>query len=106
MAQGRLVLGVTLDTSVYIGALNSRGEGSALLAMARDGRIRIDISEPILSEMLRVLREKFAWAPYRLQDVRQKLVGVANLVSPPHALDIVREDPADNRVLVRCRSQI
>lgn len=52
MAEGTVpvVIAVTLDTSFYIGAPNSRGRGSRILGMARAGDIRIDISDEILTE--------------------------------------------------------
>jgi uncharacterized protein len=99
LAQQPSVIGVTLDTSVYIGALNSRGFGSDLLMMAAAGEIRIDTSEAILSETFRVLREKFRWDPYRLHDVSRRLSSLTHCVTPSIVLDVVKEDPPDNRVL-------
>ena len=90
---------VTLDTSVYIGALNSRGFGSRLFAMAQSGAIRIDTSDAILDETIRVLREKFEWNAYRLYDARLKLSNLTNRVTPTQTLDVIQEDPPDNRVL-------
>src|ERR1035441_5133634 len=70
MAQGTapVVLSATLDTSVYVGELNSRGFGARIFTLAQTGVIRIDISDAILSETIRVLREKFGWDGYRLHD--------------------------------------
>jgi hypothetical protein len=34
--------------------------------MAQAGEIRVDISEPIVTETLRVLRERFGWDGYRI----------------------------------------
>jgi predicted nucleic acid-binding protein len=50
----------TLDTSVYIRALHFGGPAALLLGHARAGTIRIDISDPLLDETVRVLRDKFA----------------------------------------------
>ena len=52
---------VTFDTSVYVGALNSRGFSAQIFTLAHTGAIRIDISDAILSETIRVLRDKFGW---------------------------------------------
>ncbi len=93
------MIAVTLDTSFYIGALNSRGAGSRLLDMARAGAIRIDISEPIMTETLRVLRERFGWDGYRLHDLKQTFSRITNQVAPQRMLDVIKEDPPDNRVL-------
>ena len=93
------MLPVTFDTSVYIGALNSRGFGARLFTLAQAGVIRIDISDEILNETIRILREKFGWDGYRLHDARHKLLGLTNRVMPTQALDVIKEDPPDNRIL-------
>jgi putative PIN family toxin of toxin-antitoxin system len=93
------VISVTLDTSVYVGALNSRGRGTPLFGLARSGKIRIDISESIIAETLRVLRERFDWDGYRIHDLRQTLSRIGNVVVPAQTLDVIKEDPSDNRIL-------
>jgi uncharacterized protein len=70
-----------------------------LIGHARAGNIRIDISDPILSETMRVLRDKFQWNGYMLQDARRKLLSLGNLVSPAEATSVVKEDPDDDRIL-------
>jgi predicted nucleic acid-binding protein len=55
------VISATLDTSVYIRALHFGGPAALILGHARAGNIRIDISEAILAETSRVLRDKFQW---------------------------------------------
>jgi hypothetical protein len=87
------VIAVTRDTSFYIGALNSRGNGSRVLGMARAREIRIDISDAILAETIRVLREKFAWDGYRLHEISQSLSQIANCVTTQESLNVVKEDP-------------
>jgi len=53
------VIGVTLDSNVYISALQYGGIGARLLGMTRAGIIRLDISEAIIKETVGVLRDKF-----------------------------------------------
>jgi predicted nucleic acid-binding protein len=67
--------------------------------MAQRGAIRIDTSGAILNETIRVLREKFEWDGYRLHFTRLKLASFANLVTPTQILDVIQEDPPDNRIL-------
>jgi hypothetical protein len=67
------MIAVTLDTSFYIGALNARGAGSRLLSMARAGEVRVDITDSIMAETLRVLRDRFGWDGYRINQVKQTL---------------------------------
>ena len=70
-----------------------------LIGHARAGSIRIDISDSILNETMRVLRDKFAWPGERLHDGRGKLAGIANRVTPTETLSVVKDDPDDDRIL-------
>ena len=76
------MISATLDTSVYIRALHFGGPATVILGHARAGRIRIDISDAILTETVRVLRDKFQWHGYMLLDARGKLLALSNHVSP------------------------
>jgi putative PIN family toxin of toxin-antitoxin system len=93
------VLGVTLDTNIYVSALEFGGVGARLLGMARAGMFRIDVSDAILDELLTVLRDDFRWDGYRLHFGREQIANVANRVVPRQRLDIIKEDPDDNRIL-------
>lgn len=93
------MISVTIDTSVFVGMMNSRSRGSRLLELARLGRVRIEISEPIVSETTRVLRDAFHWNECRIEQFRQTLLRIANHVAPRHRLDVIAEDPSDNRIL-------
>jgi predicted nucleic acid-binding protein len=46
-----------------------------------------------------VLRGKFQWDGYSLQDARGKMRALGNYVSPTETLHVIKEDPADNRIL-------
>jgi putative PIN family toxin of toxin-antitoxin system len=93
------VISATLDSSVYVRALHLGGPSVWLLAHARAGELRLDISDAILSETGRVLRDKFQWDGYMLNDARWKLLSIANRVVPVQSLDIIKEDREDNRIL-------
>jgi putative PIN family toxin of toxin-antitoxin system len=88
---------VTLDTNIYVSAFQFGG--MRLLYMAVNGDIEVAVSQPILDELVRVLRDKFEWDGYRLQDARQQILRLATLVSPGRTLDVVKEDEPDNRIL-------
>jgi hypothetical protein len=75
------VISATLDTSVYIRALHFGGPATVIFGHARAGNIRIDISDAILAETIRVLRDKFQWDGYSLQDARGKLLALGNETS-------------------------
>jgi putative PIN family toxin of toxin-antitoxin system len=88
---------VTLDTNIYVSAFQSGG--MRLLHMAVNGDIEIAVSQAIIDELIRVLRDKFHWDGYRLQAAKQQILGFAQLVTPSQILDIVKEDEPDNRIL-------
>jgi predicted nucleic acid-binding protein len=90
---------VTLDTNIYVAALEFGGIGARLLGMARAGLIQIDVSDAILDELVGVLRDDFGWDGYRLHFAREQLAALANRVTPARILDVVGDDPADNRIL-------
>ena len=93
------MISATFDTNIHIRAFNFGGPAAVLLGHARAGNVRIDISEAILQETADVLREKFQRDPYTINDVRQKLEMLCNRVTPTQALEVIKEDPDDNRIL-------
>ena len=88
---------VTLDTNVYVSAFQFGG--MRLLHMAVNGDIEIAVSQAIIEEVIRVLRDKFRWDGYRLQDAKQQILTFARLVTPAQTLDVVKDDEPDNRIL-------
>ena len=70
-----------------------------MLGMARAGMFRLDVSDAILDEFVGVLHDKFGWDGYSLQDVRQKILRIANHVTPKRTREIVQDDPDDDRIL-------
>ena len=93
------MLSVTLDTNIYVSALEFGGLGARLLGMARAGMFRIDVSDAILDEVVTVLRDDFRWEGYRLHFAREQIADMANRVVPLQELDVIKEDPDDNRIL-------
>lgn len=93
------MVGVTADTNIYISALIFAGLPRQLLLPAEDGRIRLYISEAIHQELRRVLHGKFAWSEREIDETSRQLAGCTELVRPSETLDVIKDDPDDNRVL-------
>ena len=89
----------TLDTNIYVSALVYGGTPLRLLHLAIDGDLDVAVSQPILDETLRILREKFGWPQERLEGAEALIVGFARRVSPSQTLNVIKEDDADNRIL-------
>ncbi len=46
-----------------------------------------------------VLRDDFKWESYRLHFAREQIAKMANRVVPTRTIDVIKEDPDDNRIL-------
>lgn len=93
------MLKATADTNIYISALQFGGQPLRFLELARAGSIDLAISPPIIAEVQRVLRDKFKWPEPQVQDVEPRLAAFTRRVTPTETLDVVKDDPSDNRIL-------
>jgi len=93
------VIRVTADSNIYISALHFGGPPDKFLDLAHSGIIHLTISDDILAEVTRVLRDKFGWSQEALSMAQARIVDFTERVAPAQKLDAVREDPADNRIL-------
>ena len=67
--------------------------------MALEGEIELAISQAILSETLRVLRDKFHRTAEQLQEIETFIGSITRQVYPTERIDAVPADTDDNRVL-------
>ncbi|HWC98610.1 MAG TPA: putative toxin-antitoxin system toxin component, PIN family [Candidatus Sulfopaludibacter sp.] len=88
----------TLDSNIYISALEFGGVGQRFLALARAQKLRIDTCHTILDELFGVLRDKFKWDSYRLRFARSELEKLVNIVTPQQSFHVVG-DPDDNKII-------
>ena len=94
------MLRVVLDTNVLISAIVFGGKPRQILEKAIRGEIRLCLSEPILEELKGVLqRSKFDYSPEMIQFILTELTGIADFVNPSETINVVLEDPGDNRIL-------
>jgi len=94
------VLRVTADTNIIVSALNFSGNPARILDMAEAGEIRLSISDDILNEVQRVLqRPKFGWTQEQVDDAIRGLLLITLQVQPKQRIDVVKEDPTDNRII-------
>jgi putative PIN family toxin of toxin-antitoxin system len=92
-------LEVTADSNIYISALVFAGRPLQFLDAARAGVLRLAVSDALLAEVYRILRDKFRWPPEDLAEAATDLADFTVRVSPTQIIDAVPEDPDDNRVL-------
>jgi putative PIN family toxin of toxin-antitoxin system len=90
---------VVADTNVFISALMFGGLAGRFLDLALSRRFTLVTSKALLDELDEKLRDKFAVPEHDALAIRAKLEGYANLVNPDFELNMVSDDPDDNRVL-------
>lgn len=90
---------VVADTNVYVSALMFGGLPGTFLDLALVGSFALVASAALLDELDEKLRFKFGVSPEDAAAIRTKLESVAQMVKPDLVLDVVKDDPDDNRVL-------
>lgn len=94
------MLRVTADTNVLVSGLTYRwGKPFQLVKLALDGEINLTVSQPIINETLSVLVRKFGTGPEEIAQARALIHEAARSVRPAVQLDVIKEDPPDNRIL-------
>jgi putative PIN family toxin of toxin-antitoxin system len=102
------VIRVVLDTNVIVSALVFGGVPRGILELAEAGQFELFYSQPIQTEVRRVLAEKFDWPQAMLQQALPVVWSMGTLVAPVITLHAVPADPDDNRILecaVEARAQ-
>lgn len=95
---------VTADSNVYISAWVFGGKPMQVLEMALEGQIELCISDAILSEALRILRDRFHRTEDDLQEAESVITSITTHVYPTQRLDVVPSEKDDNRV-VECAAE-
>jgi putative PIN family toxin of toxin-antitoxin system len=90
---------VVADTNIYISALMFGGLPGVLLDLGLMQAFRLVISPALLDELEDKLRVKFGVLAQDAAAIRVKLESAGDLIDPAIVLDVVTDDPDDNRVL-------
>ena len=89
----------TFDSNIYISALVFRKKALQILDLAIEQGVEIAISDEIVEETIRVLREKFHWSDERLEEARGTMNSITRRVAPTEKLDVVKSDSDDNKIV-------
>ena len=93
-------LRVVLDTNILICAfIFPGGPPEAAYRAVLDGRVELVTSPPLLAELGRVLVDKFGWEPPLGAEAVAQVARIAIVVRPEARVEVVVEDPDDDRVL-------
>ncbi len=90
----------TPDTNVIVsGLMYRRGKPHEPLQRALSGEISLTVSQAILEEVADVLKRKFSATAEEVNDAREIISHAARTVRPSVQLNVIQEDPPDNRIL-------
>jgi len=92
------VFRITADTNVYISGLLFRGASRHFLELARRGVFELAVSEAILDEVVEVL-QRFGMPLQEALENRRAIEDFTKRVYPSRAIQVISEDPDDDRIL-------
>ncbi len=88
------------DTNIIVSAVvYGRGKPREILHRALIGEINLTASQPILDEMADVFSRKFDLTPDEITEALAIVKRAARTIKPAVQLDVIKEDPPDNRIL-------
>ena len=94
------MLDVVADSNVFISALVYGGKPLQLLELGLEQEIHVITSPAILEETLGVLQTKFGYSPEQLLEARARIENTCyGVFTPGVKLEVVKDDPDDNKIL-------
>ncbi len=87
------------DTNVLVSAIVFGGPPGKIIELAAEGHLQLIISPSLIDELKEVLRSKFEFSDAATYQAEVLLRRISTVVEPQREIAVVREDPADNRVL-------
>jgi len=91
---------IVLDTNILISAIVFGGKPRKILNSIITGKIRFATSKYILEEVENVLSgKKFKYPPQVVHEIRNAIEELGELIEPEKKVNIIKKDPADNRIL-------
>ncbi len=90
---------VVIDTNVFVSGLNFAGRPGEILELFIKGNIEVFISPFILSEIERILRERFEWSEGNIRSVLNQIKRQTILVHPKLKVTVIKWKDDDNRIL-------
>lgn len=95
---------ITVDTNILVSATFWKGDSEKIIEKAEKKELYLVLSREIIDEYIRVLeydeiKEKVSKSKLAMTLGVRKLLSIARIVEPKDKLDVVKEDPADNKII-------
>ena len=102
--KGKLVK-VVLDTNIWLSGLFWEGEAAKIIELAERKKIIPLVSKDILQEIVEVLNKESKFQKFlkerkqKIEAVIRKIISISEIIETSTKLDILEEDPSDNKFL-------
>lgn len=91
---------VVLDTNVFVSALGWKGTSREIFKDCIEGSLELFISAEIFDEIKRVLHyPKFKFSQDEISEFLDQILEVGNFVETKVKIEIIKDDPSDNKFL-------
>ena len=91
---------IVLDTNILVSAVICGGKQAEIIKRAHNGDVKLIISSEIIKEFIKVIsRPKFRFSKKQTENHISHIIEAAEIVEPDIELNIIKEDPPDNRIL-------
>jgi putative PIN family toxin of toxin-antitoxin system len=90
---------VVVDTNIFISATFWEGQPYAVVKKALNQEIVVFISQDIINEIKRVLVRDFSLSTKEINKIIDSFILFTHLVKPKEKINVVIEDPSDNRII-------
>jgi putative PIN family toxin of toxin-antitoxin system len=95
---------VVLDTNILVSAMFWNGDSDKIIRLAEEKKVEIILSKDILDELSKVLgykdiQDKVKDKNLEVRNSFQKIVELATIIESEEKVDIIKDDPADNKFL-------
>lgn len=95
---------ITVDTNILISATFWYGDSNRIIGLIEKKTINLVLSEEIIKEYAAVLKydeimNKIKNKRLEIKYSIQKIVSLSTIVKPKEKIDIIKDDPDDNKIL-------
>lgn len=91
---------IVCDTNILISALIFPGGApDIVLNLARLREVTLCISPDILTELGKVLGEKFKYTAAQVKEFQERVIAISEMVYPKERIDRIKRKDSDNRIL-------
>ena len=95
---------IVCDTNIFISSIIFGGNPERIIKSCKKGKIDLLVSAEILTEVSRVLKEKFGWLESDIKREVISIIKISEVIRPRVRIKKIAKDAQDNRIL-ECASE-